>query len=186
MAQRCCHIAISLALIGCTSLLPVAHQESPTPWASYDDAQAMFVKILPGKTTHHQLSELGVDPIRTPNIVVLGHADLLRRLIPASLADVRWLDPGLQACVAAPQSCFGYEIEQTHVDRQRFGNFWLDFFNFKRRVNVSGWQFNAVVVIKDNVVIYKLWSGKPNIHQLEQENSPLGPLQGLGPSLFSH
>jgi hypothetical protein len=61
----------------------------------------------------------------------------------------------------------------------------MDFMNFKRQVDVSGWQFHAVLVVKDDVVVYKTWSGKPHVQQLEVERSPLGPLQGIGPSLLS-
>jgi hypothetical protein len=116
---------------------------------------------------------------------LLSHTDLLRRLFPVSSYDVNLMAPGLQECVSSKDGCFAYEIEQISLDRKRFGSFWLDFFNFKRQVNVSGWRFNAVIVIKDDTVVYKLWSGKPNVHQLEEESSPLGPLQGIGPSLFT-
>lgn len=182
--QQWVSVGLAMVLAGCSSLLPNGKQESQTPWHSYADAQAMFAKIVPAKTSLAELKALGVDPDHTPNITVLAHADLLRRLMPTASADIRLLDPGLQECISAAQACFGYEIEQSHLDRQRYGNFWMDFLNFKRLVNVSGWQFDAVVVIKNDTVIYKSWSGKPNIHQLEEEQSPLGPLQGLGPSLF--
>lgn len=142
----------------------------------------MFEKIVPGKTRVDELKALAVDPDRTPNVSLLSHADLLRRLFPASAFDVRILDPGLQECVSARNTCYGYEIEQSFLSRERVGSFWLDFFNFKRQVNVSGWRFNAVFGIKDDVVVYKQWSGKPNVHEFEQERSPLGPLQGIGSS----
>lgn len=171
------------ALSGCAGLLPRATQETQTPWHTYADAQAMFDKIVPGKTRVTDLKAHGVDPDKTPNVALLSHADLLRRLFPASSLDIRVLDPGLQDCVSS-QSCFGYEIEQVSLNRRRYGNFWLDFFNFKRQVDISGWQFNAVVVIKEDTVVYKLWSGKPNVHQLEQESSPLGPFQAIGPALL--
>jgi len=173
-----------MALGGCSSLLPNTKQESQSPWRSYAEAQEMFAKIVPGKTTLNELKALSIDHERTPNITVLAHADLLRRLVPVGTHDIRLLDPGLQECIEATQSCFGYEIEQSHLDRQRVGGFWMDFLSFKRTVNISGWQFDAVIVIKNDIVIYKLWSGKPNIHQTEEIHSPLGPLQGRGISLF--
>lgn len=170
---------------GCASLLPREKNETQTPWHSYAEAQAMFAKIVPGKTRLADLKALAVDPDQTPNVAVLNHADLLRRLYPATSYDTRLLDPGLQECVSTRYNCFAYEIEQVLLNRQRFGNFWMDFFNFARQVRVTGWQFNAIVVIKDDTVVYKQWSGKPNVRQLEEERSPLGPLQSLGPSLFS-
>jgi hypothetical protein len=177
-------VTVAVALSGCGSLLPDAKQQTQTPWHSYADAQAMFDKILPGKTRLVELKALGVDPDKTPNIKYLGHADLLRRLVPASSFDLSLLDPGLQECLSSQQICFGYEVEQVTIDRKRFGNFWLDFLNFKRQISVSGWQFDAVVVIKNDTVVYKLWSGAPNLQRMEVERSPLGPLQGFGSSMI--
>lgn len=144
----------------------------------------MFEKILPGKTRLVELKALGVDPDQTPNVKLLGHADLLRRLVPASSFDISLLDPGLQECMSSQHACFAYEVEQVTIDRKRFGNFWLDFLNFKRQINVSGWQFDAVVVIRNDTVVYKMWSGTPNLQHVEEERSPLGPLQGLGSSMI--
>ncbi len=172
------------ALSACSSLLPDARQETQTPWHSYAEAQAMFDSIVPGKTTLAELKALGIDHEKTPNVTLLSHTDLLRRLVPSSSFDIRLLDPGLQQCVSAQAGCFAYEIEQLSLQRNRYGNFWLDFLNFKRQIDVSGWQFDAVVVIRKDIVVYKAWSGKPKVHQLENERNPLGPLQGLGPSLI--
>lgn len=169
---------------GCASLLPEAKQQTQTPWRTYEDARAMFENVIPGKTQRSDLKALGVDPGQTPNVSILGHADMLRRLLPTSSFDIAILDPGLRECLTPERPCFAYQIEQIFLDRHRYGNFWLDFFNFKRQVNVSGWQFDAIFVIKDETVVYKHWSGKPNLHQKEEERSPLGPLQGLGSSLM--
>lgn len=183
--HSCLLFGCLFAVSACVNLLPYGNEETRTPWTTYDEAQAMFAKIIPGKTSLHDLKALGVDPDKTDNVAVLGHADVLRRLVAASSFDISRIDPALQECVAVGHACFAYEIEQTHTDRKRYGNFLLDFLNFKRRSDISGWQFDAIVVIKQDVVVYKLWSGKPKIHRLEEEHSPLGPLQGIGPSLFS-
>lgn len=172
------------AATGCSSLLPDARQETQTPWHSYAEAQAMFDSIMPGKTTLTELNALGVDPEKTTNVALLSHTDLLRRLAPSTSFNIGLLDPGLQQCMSAQAGCFAYEIEQISLQRNRYGNFWLDFLNFKRQIDVSGWQFDAVVVIKKDTVVYKAWSGKPKVHQLENERNPLGPLQGLGPALI--
>lgn len=184
-ALHCCRLALmAIAVAGCASLLPDARQETQTPWHSYAEAQQMFGKIVPGQTRLSDLQALGLVPGQTPNVALLAHADLLRRLVVSPAIDMSLLDPGLQECITAHQTCFAYEIEQLHLTRTRNGNFWLDFLNFKRSVDVSGWQFDAIVVIKNDLVVYKLWSGKPSIHQLEEEHSPLGPLQGLGSSML--
>jgi hypothetical protein len=169
---------------GCANLLPDAQQKTQTRWGSYEDAHAMFEKVVPGKTRLSDLNALGIDPGQTPNVSYLGHADMLRRLLPTSSFDISVLEPGLRECMSPDRPCFAYEIEQVSLDRQRYGNFWLDFFNFKRQVNISGWQFDAIFVVKGDTVVYKHWSGKPNLHQKEEERSPLGPLQGIGSSLI--
>lgn len=181
---RACFAGLATVLTGCAGLLPEATRQTQTPWSTYAEAEAMFARIVPGKTDVAELAALAIDPGKTANVVLLGEADLLRRLVPASSFDVSRLDPGLQECFSLQNACFGYEIEQVTMERRRFGNFWLDFMNFKRQVNVSGWQFNAVIVIKDDTVVYKTWSGTPHVHQLEVERSPLGPLQAVGPSLL--
>lgn len=183
--QYFCMAGAVLALVACSGLLPRGKQVTPSPWRDYAEAQAMFAKIIPGNTRLFELKALGIDPEQVPNVAVLGHADLLRRLIPGSSFDLRSLAPALQQCVAAHQACFGFEIEQTNLQRRRSGNFLLDFLNFKRTTDVSGWRFDAIVVIDGDLVIYKLWSGTPNIRRLEEERNPLGPLQGVGPSLLS-
>lgn len=183
--NQCGLLGAALLLSSCASLLPQGTQQTQTPWKTYAEAEAMFARIVPGKTTVADLKALAIDPAQTANVALLGEADLLRRLVPASSFDVRLVAPGMQECFSLQSACFGYEIVQTMLERRRFGNFWTDFMNFKRQVDVSGWQFNAVLVVKDDIVVYKTWSGKPHVHQLEVERSPLGPLQGIGPSLLS-
>lgn len=143
----------------------------------------MFDKIVPGKTSLAELKALGVDPDKTPNVALLSNTDLLRRLLPSTSFDLRQLDEGLQECITAKDNCFGYEIEQLSLERKRRGNFWLDFLNFRRQIDITGWQFDAVVVVKKGTVVYKIWSGKPSVRKFEEELSPLGPLQGLGSTL---
>lgn len=175
--------AIALATAGCAGLLPEATQETRTQWRSYVEAETVFARIIPGKTSLAELKALGIDPEQTPNVALLGHADLLRRLDAVVSFEIETMDPALKACVSARQKCFAYELEQSFVERKRIGNFWLDFLSFKRTTDISGWQFDALVLISNDTVIYKLWSGKPKIHQSEVERNPLGPLQGLGSSL---
>lgn len=70
--------------------------------------------------------------------------------------------------------CKGYEIEmvQRSTKRKRYGNFWADLLNFKRKVEVAGWSFNAVILVKNNVVIYTLTGGQPAISELEENENP--------------
>lgn len=175
---------LTLVLTGCSSMLPHSTQEVKTPWHSYVEANDLFNKIIPSKTSLAELRALGFDPAQTTNVAVLNHADLLRRLLGTGSYDIGLLDDALRACLATKSTCFAYEIEQTYTDRKRIGNFWLDFLNFDKQTDISGWQFDAIVVLDNDTVIYKQWSGKPSTHQFERERNPLGPLQGWGPSLL--
>ena len=51
-------------------------------------------------------------------------------------------------------------------------------------VEVAGWSFNAVILVKNNVVIYTLTDGQPAISEFEENENPLGPLQGSGESMM--
>ncbi|MBI1889826.1 MAG: hypothetical protein HYS18_04205 [Burkholderiales bacterium] len=175
---------LALALSGCTSLLPKAEQDYETPWQGYAEAEAMFEKIVPGATKIADLQVLGIDPKRTPNITLLAHPDVLRRLTGSSSIDTQIFNPRLRECIEDHERCFAYEIEQKQIIRKRYGNFWLDFLNFDRKTDITGWEFNAVIVIHGETVAYKMWSGKPNLHQFEHERNPLGPLQGVGSSVI--
>ncbi len=169
-----------LMLAGCASLLPISNAEVQTPWNSYADAQMMFGKIIINQTTAADLKVLGLDAERTPNVVSLSQADLMRRFANASAMDVNMLDQNLRACLHKLEKCVAMEIEQTRTRRERVGNFWLDFLNFRRKTLTTGWKFDAIVVLEDGLVVYKVWSGKPNIRELEDSHNPLGPFQGVG------
>ncbi|MES2205934.1 MAG: hypothetical protein V4525_03945 [Pseudomonadota bacterium] len=175
---------ISMGLSGCASLLPTAKEDTKTLWHSYSEAHEMYKKIVPGQTSLNELKTMGIDPAVTSNVSLLGEADMLRRLLVAFPSDIRLLDKNLRECMSSQHECFAYEIEQNHRDRKRTGNVLLDLFNFKRHTDVSGWQFDTIFVIGDGIVIYKQWSGKPNIQQSEDESNPLGPFQNMAPSLI--
>ncbi|WP_348946040.1 hypothetical protein ABHF33_05880 [Chitinibacter sp. FCG-7] len=172
------------ALSACTSLLPHTESQSRAPWPDYPSAELAFSRVDTEKTTLTQLHEMGIDPKKTPNILLLSHADLMRRLALSGGGDPTLLAPQIQNCIKQPTACFAYEIEQRSINRQRDGNFLLDFLGFKRRTAISGWQFNAIFIIQGDLVVYKLWSGTPSIESVEQETTPLGPLQNFSPSIL--
>ena len=174
--------AISSWLAACSSLLPHGQSRSYSPWQNYEAAQQTFDRIVPHRTSVAELKKLSLDPEQNPNITILNYSDVLRRFLPSPSINASDLDAGVQECIAAKIACQGYEVNQQVIKRRRYGNFLLDFFNFKRKVDVSGWRFNGVVLMKNGVVIYKLTGGEPSIHRYEDSVNPLGPLQGLGGS----
>lgn len=175
-------ILFPLCFGGCSSLLPKGETETEGPWQTFGEAQQTFDKIIPHQTTVEELKQLKLDPESNPNITILNYSDLLRRFIPSPTINAHDLDPGVQECISAKTACKGYEIDQRVMKRNRYGNFWFDFLNFKRKVDIVGWRFNGVILIKDNLVVYKLTGGQPVIHEREENKNPLGPFQGIGES----
>lgn len=182
--QRYGVFVFSLLMSACTSLLPSTRQINDLPWSSYQQAQGVFAQITPTQTRLVDLQKMGIDPEKTPNVTLLNHADVTRRLVAISTLEISFLPPLVQQCLASHTECFALQIEQKHLDRKRYGNFWLDFLTFNRKVEISGWQFEALLIVQKDLVVYKLWTGKPTILQLEEERNPLGPLQGAGASIL--
>ena len=104
---------------------------------------------------------------------------MIRRFVPPAGVDGYTLDPGVMDCIRVRTDCQGYELDQKVLRRDRYGNFWLDFFNFNRKTLTSGWEFNAVWLMKGELVVYKLIGGKPQVREDETKRNPLGPLQGI-------
>jgi hypothetical protein len=170
-------------LAGCTGLLPKSKEATASPWQTYRDAQHTFDRIVPGKTTSVQLRELMVDPETMPNLAILNYSDVLRRFMLNQSVTLSDLDHGVQECVMARTVCRGYEINQRLVKKQRNGSFWLDLLGFKRETHTEGWRFNGLILLKDDVVIYKLTGGQPVIQESEHTQNPLGPVQSIGSKL---
>jgi len=109
---------------------------------------------------------------------------VLRRFIPSPSVEASSLDAGVQECLRAATHCHGYEVDHHVLKRSRYGNFWADILNFKRKTDIVGWRFNAVLLITDDLVVYKLTGGQPAIHEHEESKNPLGPFQGAGEAIF--
>jgi hypothetical protein len=184
IAQRC-FIAVVVAATGaCSTLLPQSETLTYSPWKSFEEAQRTFDRIILHKTTIADLKRLHLDPASNPNVTILSYSDVVRRFIPSPSIDASSLDAGVQECLLAATYCQGYEVDHGVLKRSRYGNFWADFFNFRRKTDIVGWRFNAVVLITNDVVVYKVTGGQPTIHEHEDSKNPLGPLQGAGDAIF--
>lgn len=180
---------LAIALAGCQALLPSATSRTPFGWASYEDAARALEKIVPYKTRRPELQALGFDSMDNPAVTILNFADIAQRFPATAALSSDELDQGLRDCLKAGRRCTGYAINVRQVRRKRIGSFWLDTFNFRRQSETTGWSFNALIVLVDDVVVYALSGGQPAIREYETVRNPLGPLQSLGdairpPSLF--
>jgi len=170
-------LAAAMTLLpGCSSLLPSSREETISSWHEFDQAKAAYDKIVPGNT-RAELKALGFDVVNSPNIEVLNYLDLAAKMQSIPMAE---LDPGLQECLRSRDKCQAYAFGLRRLKGKRVGNFWADFLNFRRKADSSGWQFNALLVLINDQVTYKLWSGIPRVETFKEEHNPLGPLQGSG------
>jgi hypothetical protein len=177
---RCLLVGAMSLLAACAALLPTSRVDVQTSWRNYGEARALFEKITINQTRAEDLKAFGIDAETTPNVASLNHADLLRRFATAPAMDTNMIDEGLRACLRKLQKCTAIEVEESHLQRERLGNFWLDFLNFRRETKISGWKFDAIFVMDDGLVVYKVWTGKPVIREFEESRNPLGPFQGVG------
>ena len=172
-------VVLPTFLSGCSTaaLLPSAKDTVLSPWDCYAAVASAFERIVCYQTDSYALRNLKFSPDVTPNIQLLTHIDLLQRFLPNQSISLHDLDEGLRDCLAAQEDCHGYEICLRNIDSERYGNILLDLFNFRRQTKISGWEFRAIIVLKRNLVVYKISGGKPNIDEDQDRKNPLGPLQ---------
>lgn len=177
-------LSLVILLSGCSSLLPRARSES-TPFKTFEDARNAIEGLEPMRSHVNALSLLGIDPVQQPNTEILTHADVVRRFVPSGLIKREDLDPGVLTCLEARDACRGWVITAARIARKRTGSFLPDFTNFSRRTETTGWRFNALVLLVNDVVVYRSWGGQPRVNEVEVQTNPLGPLQELGPALVT-
>ena len=126
-----------------------------------------------------ELRTLGFDPYANPNVRILNYLDIQNRFLPNQ--SVRWEDlpTPVRQSIEGKESSVAYELDLTVVNSQRYGNLALDMLAFNRKTHETGWNFKALILLNHDKVLYKLWSGQPNLDRYEQKKKPLGPLQEL-------
>lgn len=177
------YAALAMVLSGCQALLPTSSSRTPFGWSSYADAARALEQIVPYKTRRAELHVLGFDSTDNPAVTILNFADIAQRFPATAALSSDEMDRGLRDCLKAGRRCTGYAIAVKQVGRKRIGNFWLDTFNFRRESEITGWSFNALIVLVDDVVVYALSGGQPAIREYETVRNPLGPLQSLGDAI---
>jgi hypothetical protein len=178
------YLALVLTTTGCKALFSSSSQRSRTPWQNFDEAQAAYDKVVPHQTTIVELKTMGFDPLTTPNVKILTYLDLIQRFLPNNSITLEDLQPDVRACIESKDCCHAYEMDLDLTDSKRYGNLMLDVFGFNRKTKTSGWTFKALIIVKDDIVAYKLRSGEPNVDRLEQKTKPLGPLQEMDNILY--
>lgn len=166
-------------------MLPKARTDS-TPFATFEAAQAAIESLTPMSSNLKTLAQLGLDPATQPNILILTYDNIVSRFVPSNMLKRADLDPGVLACIDAREACRGWSMAISRVQRARTGGFFLDFTNFRRNTETTGWRFNALILLVNDTVVYRNWGGQPNVREVEVNTNPLGPLQELGPALITN
>ncbi len=183
LAARLILVLVATLAAGCASLLPKSKSETEAPWKTFEDVKRTFDAIEPGRTTLQELKDVGYDPYANPNVTVLDYSIVMSKFAPNTVRD-EYLEPGIRECMQAQNKCSAYLLDHRQIHRDRVGNFFLDIVNFKRRTSVTGWRFGAVVVVVEDRVVHKSWTGVPAIREVEEDVNPLGPLQESATSLL--
>ena len=180
MFTRSLILAAALASGGCTTLLPSASSDTPERFVNFEQAKAAAERVVGRQTTVEELKALGFDPVTRPNVTLIPYPEIVAKLAPYPGVPVEQLDPGIQQCIREQSACRGYQFHFERQDRKREGNFFLDFLNFKRDTYVTGWWFDALIVVSDGLVLFRNYGGQAATDRVEKQSNPLGPLQPSG------
>jgi hypothetical protein len=172
-------LLLLLLTTGCQSLFMSNRSATQSPWTNWDQVTIAFNQIVPDHTTVSDLRRMGFDPSVTPNICIMPYVDIVPIFMPNPNIHMGDLPVGVQVYVEAKTNNCAYRVQLHDVREKRHGNIVLDMFGFKRQTHHSGWSFNGLILIKDNVVVYTLSSGEPNISAEESIIKPLGPFQDM-------
>jgi len=172
-------VALLSLTTGCQSLFMSNRNATESRWTNWDQVTIAFNKIVPNHTTMADLTQMGFDPSVTPNICIMPYVDIVPIFMPNPNIHMADLPVGVEVYLESKTNNCAYRVELQDVRQKRHGNILLDMFGFKRLTHRSGWQFKGLILIKNNVVVYTLSSGVPNISSEDSIIKPLGPFQDM-------
>lgn len=164
---------------GCSNLLPSVESKTATSWESYESIQKVYSEIKTYRTSKNDLHMLGFDPSVSSNTKILNHLDIMEKFLINPSIKVSDLDKGLQKCLKTPETCMAYETQIRYIKRKRYGSVLADVFNFRENTHETGWSFNSIIVLSDDIVVFKTFSSQPKIDNKENKKNPLGPFQSM-------
>lgn len=173
-------VAMIILMSGCGgSLLPQREKTTDSQWKEHADIQGAFDQIKPGETRLAELNELGFNPYQSPNIRIVDYLEITQRFLPNQSLSLGDLHPAVRDCLTAKTACRGYEVHPEVLNKDRYGSVLKDVFGFRKRTRTTGWRFNGLIVLNEDLVIYKIASSAPKILEVEDEKNPLGPFQSI-------
>ena len=177
-----------VALTGCSSLLPSSSTAASAGFGSFEEARLAADRVVPLTTRVAELGPLGFDIREGLNVSLVSYPEIVMRLTPHPGVPISLLDSGVRQCIDIQMACRGYVFRFEREDRKRDGNFFSDFFNVSRTTHLTGWRFEALIVVSDDVVLFRNYSGQARIERVDRQSNPLGPFQpageGAGAAMF--
>lgn len=171
-----------LTLSACSGMLPRSATQAPSTFQDFAAAQKALEAIVPFETRLDELPARGFDPAAGVNVVQVPYPEIAARLAPHPGVPFDTMDLGVRRCIGLQTHCRGYIFRYNQQHRQREGNFLLDFLNIERTTRITGWQFEALIVVGDGVVLFRNFGGEPKTDRTENSFNPLGPFQPAGES----
>ncbi len=166
-------------------MLPRASTDTLSQFGAFEQARAAVELVVPFRTRTDELKSLGFDPSAGANVTLIPYPEIVSWLAPYSGVPLADLDPGIRRCILAQSACKAWLFRFGREDRKREGGFWEDFLNVRRTTYVTGWWFEALVVVSDETVLFRNYAGQPRIDRVEKQTNPLGPFQPAGESVGS-
>jgi len=182
MISRLLLLVVAGALAACSSMLPRGRTDTPAGFDNFEQAQAAVTRIVALQTPVSELKSMGFDLQAGDNVTLIPYPDIVGRLAPNSNVPLDKLDPGIRMCIEAQAACRGYLFHFERQDRKREGGFWMDFLNVRRTTYISGWWFDALIVVSDGTVLFRNYAGQASTDRVERQVNPLGPFQPAGES----
>jgi hypothetical protein len=177
-------LGVMLLTAGCRNLFSSSQSVTVSRWNNYDGVESAFQKITPYQTTVKDLRALGFDPKVSPNVKILTYVDIIQAFMPNPAIRQEDLPDAVRQCIEAKEKSSAYLVELHDIRNKRHGNLFLDVFGFKRQNHESGWRFKGLILIKADLVVYKLSAGEPQVAREESQVKPLGPFQEIDNNLL--
>ena len=172
--------AFLLLLAGCSAVLPQETNVDSSKFQTYDQVLASYGDVQLGKTRLNELAGLGLDTRTTPNIEVLSYTDIVNRFLPGERMTLQQAPPAVRLCIEAQYRCSAYVFRLQNSHTQRSGGVVPDLLGFQQDTVNNGWSAEVVLLLQDDVVVYKVISGSPHTQDRRDMTQPLGPLQDMG------
>ena len=172
-AIRVAALVLLGASLGCASLLP-SSDATDSPFRSFSGAFEAFAVVEPGRTTIADLKALRIDP-EAQGVTVRPYTAIAEVLLPHEGVPDDLHPPAVAECFEARGRCQVWLLDVERLKRRRVGNWFVDALRFRRYREMEGFLFSGVLLVLDEVAVYKLWAGIPSIQILGEETNPLGP-----------